>query len=70
MDRRVNVPIQKAASLEFSAAFDANFVFEDELEVGRWTFLIKLTDTSTKIYAVCFKMILDTTYLSSENICT
>ena len=42
MDRRVNVPIQKAASLEFSAAFDANFVFEDELEVGRWTFLNKV----------------------------
>ena len=70
MDRRVNVPIQKAASLEFSAAFDANFVFEDELEVGRWTFLNKVDRHLYEVYAVCFKMILDTTYLSIENICT
>ena len=53
MDRRVNVPIQKAASLEFSAVFDANFVFEDELEVGRWTFRNKV-DIDRHLYeSIC-----------------
>ena len=42
MDRRVEFPTNTIAFLEFSGlVFDASFVFEDKLEVGRRTFLDK-----------------------------
>lgn len=45
MDRRVDVPMNKVTFLEFSGlVFDASFVFEDELEGGRWTFLDKMDE--------------------------
>ena len=38
MDRRIEVPMNIVTFLEFSGlVFDASFVFEDELEVGRRT---------------------------------